>query len=56
MENPGITLGVHIDHLDTLLDMTRHLGLTLLTEDVATFVRQTMVLPAVPSSPGGAPR
>jgi hypothetical protein len=52
----GITLGVHIDHLDTLLDMTRHLGLTLLTEDVATFVRQTMVLTAVPSSPGGAPQ
>ncbi len=47
-----ITLGVHINHLDTLLDMTRHLGLTLLTQDVTTFVRQTMVLPALDEATG----
>lgn len=47
-----ITLGVHIDHLDTLLDMTRHLGFTLLTQDVTTFVRQTMVLPSLDEATG----
>ena len=39
-----ITLGVNIDRLETLLAVAQHLSLKLLPEDVAAFVRQTMVI------------
>jgi len=47
-----ITLGVNIDRLDTLLDMIRQLGIKPLAGDVETFVRKTMVLPALDEATG----
>ena len=41
-----ITLGVNIDKLDHLLNVLRDLSLTPLPEDMETFVKETMVLPA----------
>ncbi len=41
-----ITLGVDIDKLDHLLNVLRDLSLTPLPEDMETFVKETMVLPA----------
>jgi predicted nucleotidyltransferase len=47
-----ITLGVNIDQLETLLSIAQHLSLKPLPEDVRTFVRQTMVLPALDEATG----
>ena len=47
-----ITLGVNIDRLEILLDMTRCLSLKLLPEDVSAFVQKTMVLPAIEEETG----
>jgi len=47
-----ITLGVGIDHLDALLQTIKKIPLRALPEDVAAFVKQTMVLPAIDESTG----
>lgn len=47
-----ITLGVGIDHLDALLQTIKKIPLRALPEDVAEFVKQTMVLPAIDESTG----
>ncbi|MBM4135236.1 MAG: hypothetical protein FJ241_00185 [Nitrospira sp.] len=47
-----ITLGVDIDFLDTLLDAVQELSLKPLPEDIQSFVRQTMVLPALNETTG----
>ena len=47
-----ITLGVNIDQLETLLDVAQQLSLKPLPEDVAAFVHQTMVLPALDEETG----
>ena len=47
-----ITLGVNIDRLEILLDMTRRLSLKILPEDVSVFVQKTMVLPALEEETG----
>jgi predicted nucleotidyltransferase len=47
-----ITLGVNIDRLDTLLDIIRQIGIKPLAGDVETFVRKTMVLPALDEATG----
>ena len=47
-----ITLGVGIDHLDALLQTIKRIPLKALPEDVAAFVKQTMVLPATDESTG----
>jgi hypothetical protein len=47
-----ITLGVNIDRLETILALSQHLSLTPLPEDVAAFVRQTMVLPTLDEATG----
>ena len=47
-----ITLGINIDRLEILLDMTRRLSLKLLPEDVLAFVQKTMVLPAIEEETG----
>lgn len=43
----AITLGVNIDGLDRLLNAIRELSLKPLPEDVQSFVKETMVLPAL---------
>jgi hypothetical protein len=47
-----ITLGVGIDHLDVLLQAIEKIPLRTLPEEVAAFVKQTMVLPAIDESTG----
>ena len=47
-----VTLGVNIDRLETLLALTQQISLKPLPEDVAAFVRQTMVLPALDEETG----
>lgn len=47
-----ITLGVNIDRLESLLVAVQQLSLKPLPEDVAAFVRQTMVLPALDEATG----
>jgi len=47
-----ITLGVNINHLDELLAIARELSLKPLPQDVQSFVRQTMVLPALDENTG----
>ena len=47
-----ITLGVGIDHLDELLQTIKRMPLRTLPEDVAAFVKQTMVLPTIEESTG----
>jgi predicted nucleotidyltransferase len=47
-----ITLGVSIDYLDKLLHIIEQIPLNPLPEDIPTFVRQTMVLPAMDKSTG----
>src|SRR3990170_1613506 len=47
-----ITLGVNIDRLETILAVAQHLSLKPLPEDLAAFVRQTMVLPALDEATG----
>jgi predicted nucleotidyltransferase len=47
-----ITLGVNVNRLETLLDVTRRLSLKPLPEDVSAFVHKTMVLPAIDERTG----
>lgn len=47
-----ITLGVNIDHLNTVLGMIRQLDIKPLVEDIETFARKTMVLPALDEATG----
>jgi len=47
-----ITLGVNIDQLEILLTLAQQISLKPLPEDVAVFVRQTMVLPALDEETG----
>ena len=47
-----ITLGVGIDHLDALLQTIKKISLRALPEDIAAFVKQTMVLPTIDESTG----
>lgn len=47
-----ITLGVGADHLDRLLRAIEQIPLKPLPEDTSTFVRQTMVLPALEETTG----
>jgi len=47
-----ITLGINTDHLDVLLSVVQELALKPLPEDLKSFVRQTMVLPALDENTG----
>ncbi|MBW1678953.1 MAG: hypothetical protein JRJ08_02225, partial [Deltaproteobacteria bacterium] len=47
-----ITLGVNTDHLNELLAVVQELSLKPLPKDVKSFVRQTMVLPALDEGTG----
>ena len=47
-----ITLGVNADYIDELLAVIRELSLKPIPEDVESFVRQTMVLPAFDETTG----
>jgi hypothetical protein len=47
-----ITLGVDTDHLDRLLSAVQDLSLKPLPEDIQTFVKETMVLPALDEHTG----
>ena len=47
-----ITLGVNADHLNDLLAVVQELSLKPLPENVESFVRQTMVLPALDETTG----
>ncbi len=47
-----ITLGVHTDRLHELLDILHPLSLRPLPEDISSFVKKTMVLPAFDQSSG----
>lgn len=47
-----ITLGVDVDHIDELLAVVRELSLKPIPEDLESFVRQTMVLPALDETTG----
>ena len=47
-----ITLGVNVDHLDELLAVVQELTLKPLPKDLKSFVRQTMVLPALDETTG----
>ena len=47
-----ITLGVSVDHLDELLAVVQELTLKPLPKDLKSFVRQTMVLPALDETTG----
>jgi hypothetical protein len=47
-----ITLGVNADHLNDLLAVVQDLSLKPLPENVESFVRQTMVLPAFDETTG----
>jgi hypothetical protein len=47
-----ITLGVNIDRLETILTVSQQLSLKPLPENVAAFVRQTMVLPTLDEATG----
>jgi len=42
-----VTLGVDVDHLNELLVVVRELSLKPIPEDIESFVRETMVLPAL---------
>ena len=47
-----ITLGINTDRLDALLSVVQELVLKPLPEDLKSFVRQTMVLPALDEATG----
>jgi predicted nucleotidyltransferase len=47
-----ITLGIGVDHLNALLQAIKKIPLRALPEDVASFVNETMVLPAIDESTG----
>src|SRR4030042_5478150 len=47
-----ITLGVNVDYIKKLLAVVRELSLKPIPEDIESFVRQTMVLPALDKATG----
>lgn len=47
-----ITLGVNIDKLGTIAGIVAELGLKPIPDDVESFVKQTMVLPAIEEASG----
>jgi hypothetical protein len=47
-----VTLGVDVDHLNELLAVVRELSLRPIPEDIESFVRETMVLPALDEPTG----
>ena len=47
-----ITLGINVDRLDEMLKIVKELSLSLLPEDVPSFVQKTMVLPVLEKSSG----
>ncbi len=47
-----ITLGVDLDRLQDVLSLIKELDLTVLVQDVESFVRQTMVIPSLDKSTG----
>jgi len=47
-----ITLGVNIDQLDALLEIVREVSLRPLPNDIPSFVKKTMVLPALDENSG----
>ncbi len=47
-----LTLGVNSDHLAQVLDVVTELSLKPLPKDIESFVRQTMVLPALDEATG----
>lgn len=47
-----ITLGVNIDQLDSLLEIIREAALRPLPENIPSFIKKTMVLPAIDESSG----
>ncbi|MEK7789778.1 MAG: nucleotidyl transferase AbiEii/AbiGii toxin family protein [Planctomycetota bacterium] len=47
-----ITLGVNIDNLGTIAGIIAELGLKPIPDDVESFVKQTMVLPAIEEASG----
>lgn len=47
-----ITLGANINQLDKLLKIAEELSLKPITEDVESFVKQTMVLPTIEDTTG----
>lgn len=47
-----ITLGVDVDHLGELLAVVQELNLKPIPKEIESFVRQTMVLPALDETTG----
>lgn len=47
-----ITLGVNIDYLDEVLSVVQEILLKPIPEDIESFVKETMVLPAIDESNG----
>lgn len=47
-----ITLGVNIDRINEILDVMQELSLKPIPEDIESFVRKTMVLPALDETTG----
>lgn len=47
-----ITLGIDIDRIDKILALAKELSLEPLPKDVESFVRETMVLPAIEDATG----
>ncbi|MBE0426529.1 MAG: nucleotidyltransferase [Nitrospirae bacterium] len=47
-----ITLGVNVDRMNELLDVVQELSLKPIPEDIESFIRQTMVLPALDETTG----
>ena len=47
-----ITLGVDVDHLETLIEINKEISLDILCEDPVSFVKETMVLPAKDKATG----
>ena len=47
-----ITLGVNVDQLDKLLSIAKELSLTPIPEDIHSFVKETMVFPALENTTG----
>ena len=47
-----ITLGINIDRLDDLIRVVQDLALKPIPSDIPTFVRETMVLPAIEEATG----
>jgi len=47
-----VTLGVNVNHLDDILSVVQELALKPLPKDIESFVRQSMVLPALDETTG----